>query len=123
VIDPEMEGKVKITVIATGFDRAVAHMDDPIVHQPIERKRATQIAMPYVAPTRPVTLPPPVQPVRPDPTPVTAPMRSEPVRPAAPAPAAPARMPLATAPLGSEETELDIPAFLRHPPRSGTGLE
>ena len=47
VIDANLVDEVRITVIATGFDRAVAHMDDPMAHAPVERKRATQIAMPY----------------------------------------------------------------------------
>ena len=47
VIDANFVDEVRITVIATGFDRAVAHLEDPMAHAPIERKRATQIAMPY----------------------------------------------------------------------------
>jgi hypothetical protein len=47
---------------------------------------------------------------------------AEPPRPA-PQPAPGRLANTLTGPLGSEETELDIPAFLRHPPRTGTGLE
>src|SRR6476661_2549495 len=47
VIDANFVDEVRITVIATGFDRAVAHLEDPMAHAPVERKRATQIAMPY----------------------------------------------------------------------------
>ncbi|HEY7955129.1 MAG TPA: hypothetical protein VII38_07540, partial [Polyangia bacterium] len=61
------------------------------------------------------------QPLRPDQTPVTAPMRTEmraerPSQPSMPAVAVP--RPLAGALSGAEETELDIPAFLRHPART-----
>ena len=47
VIDPNLSDEVRITVIATGFDRAVAHIEDPMPSMQPERKRATQIAMPY----------------------------------------------------------------------------
>ena len=125
-------------MIATGFDRAMLHLDEPIM-PPIERKRATQIAMPYsgmpFAPRTPTQANAPVpaprrddaqvelktqqamrdQPMRADATPVTAPMRTE-------GPRVPDRSKveprLAAALSGAEETELDIPAFLRHPLRS-----
>src|SRR5689334_5273865 len=98
VIDANFVDEVRITVIATGFDRAVAHLEDPMAHAPVERKRATQIAMPYTGiPTaaRP-HVPPTASPrqqqeqvelkaqqamrgfePRPDQTPVTAPVRTE----------------------------------------------
>ncbi len=54
VIDANLVDEVRITVIATGFDRVNMHAEEPIplIH---ERKRATQIAMPY---TRPAPLSP-----------------------------------------------------------------
>ena len=47
------------------------------------------------------------------------------LRPAPVPPPAPPRHQTGGANLltGAEETELDIPAFLRHPPRTGTGIE
>jgi cell division protein FtsZ len=118
VIDANLVDEVRITVIATGFDRVQAQMGDPIPVVTPERKRATQITMPYAArPHITAAAPPPApQPQRADPTPVTAPMRAE-APPQAPRPAP--RVALT----GAEETELDIPAFLRRPPHSNTGLE
>ncbi len=131
---------MRITVIATGFDRAVAHLEDPMPHAQPERKRATQIAMPYTgvpAAARP-HVPPTQSPVRhdqqvelkaqqamreqqtrPDQTPVTAPMRTDghpQTRPDRGAQKVDPRLSAALS--GAEETELDIPAFLRHPLRS-----
>jgi cell division protein FtsZ len=42
VIDPEMEGKVKITVIATGFDRADAQLTAPASKTPVDLEHYTQ---------------------------------------------------------------------------------
>ncbi|MGZ3427823.1 MAG: cell division protein FtsZ, partial [Polyangia bacterium] len=140
VIDANFVDEVRITVIATGFDRAVAHMDDPIIHAPIERKRATQIAMPYTgvpAAARP-HVPPTQSPrheqqvemrtqqamreqqTRPDQTPMTAPMRTDAPPQSRAERAAQQKVDprLSAALSGAEETELDIPAFLRHPLRS-----
>src|SRR5689334_16577304 len=47
VIDASFVDEVRITVIATGFDRAAMVIDDPMP----PRARATQIAMPYIAKT------------------------------------------------------------------------
>jgi cell division protein FtsZ len=136
VIDANFVDEVRITVIATGFDRVVAHIEEPIVPA-VERKRATQIAMPYVGgpasarPHVPATqLPTPRRddggvdvktqqamreaPVRADATPVTAPVRPETRQERAQK----VEPRLAAALSGAEETELDIPAFLRHPLRS-----
>jgi cell division protein FtsZ len=134
VIDANLVDEVRITVIATGFDRIQAIMGDAMPVVMPERKRATQITMPYAS--RPLIPPGPAmsphmtveqktqnamreQPVRADQTPVTAPVKAEPAP--RPAPSVPSR--LANSLSGAEETELDIPAFLRHPPRTGTGLE
>jgi cell division protein FtsZ len=133
VIDANFVDEVRITVIATGFDRVVAHIEDPYQQAPVERKRATQIAMPYTGiptaarPHVPPTAAPPrhdqqvemkaqqamrgMEP-RPDQTPVTAPVRSERAAQQKVDPR------LSAALSGAEETELDIPAFLRHPLRS-----
>jgi len=140
VIDANFVDEVRITVIATGFDRAVAHMEDPMAHAPVERKRATQIAMPYTGiptaarPHVPPTQAPPrhdqvelkaqqamrEQQVRPDQTPVTAPVRADGHPQTRAERAAPQKVDprLSAALSGAEETELDIPAFLRHPLRS-----
>jgi cell division protein FtsZ len=136
VIDANLIDEVRITVIATGFDRVSMQADDPIPVAVPERKRATQITMPY---SRPLIPPAPTPshsieqktqaamreaPVRPDQTPVTAPVKHEAMRPATPQPAPPRMQGTPSlAGTGAEETELDIPAFLRHPLRSGTGLE
>jgi cell division protein FtsZ len=119
VIDANLVDEVRITVIATGFDgSAVVALPDPHA-LPVERKRATQIAMPYAAPRTTIEPKPSLMP-RPDQTPVSAPVRADerPARPTqAPLPVQPTRLP--NAPLSSvEESELDIPAFLRHPPRT-----
>ena len=108
----------------------------------IERKRATQIAMPYIGiPTaaRP-HVPPTAAParhdqqgdadaagdaravaaVRPDATPVTAPMRADGHPQSRAERGVPQKVDprLSAALSGAEETELDIPAFLRHPLRT-----
>jgi cell division protein FtsZ len=138
VIDANFVDEVRITVIATGFDRAAAIMEDPMPREP-ERKRATQIAMPYTgmpAAARP-HVPPTASPrredlveraaqqalreqqVRVDATPVSAPVRAD-GQPQTRAERAAQKVEprLAAALSGAEETELDIPAFLRHPLRS-----
>ena len=49
VIDANFGDEVRITVIATGFDRAGrAHGRSDLPRARVERKRATQIAMPYI---------------------------------------------------------------------------
>jgi cell division protein FtsZ len=140
VIDANFVDEVRITVIATGFDRVVAHLEDSY-HAPVERKRATQIAMPYTGipsaarPHVPPTQAPPRhdqqvemrtqqamrdQATRPDQTPVTAPMRTDAPPQSRAERAAQQKVDprLSAALSGAEETELDIPAFLRHPLRS-----
>src|SRR3982751_2245550 len=42
VIDPEMDGKVKITVIATGFDRPDAQLTAPASKTPVDLEHYTQ---------------------------------------------------------------------------------
>jgi cell division protein FtsZ len=132
VIDASFVDEVRITVIATGFDRAT------IVEEPhVPRARATQMPMPYIAKT---SSGPSAHSARIDVTPVSpaptnmappppaaavmmaAPQRApERDRPSQPAMAAtPARV-VSAALTGVEESELDIPTFLRHPPR--TSLE
>jgi cell division protein FtsZ len=125
VIDANLVDEVRITVIATGFDASAVQMVPSTEREPQEKKRATQIAMPYTRSAgHQVELKTQAamreQPVRPDQTPVTQPVRPEsnvpprPERPSSPA----IRIAGAGQMSGAEETELDIPAFLRHPPRS-----
>jgi cell division protein FtsZ len=146
VIDASFVDEVRITVIATGFDRAAAQVDD--MH--MVGKRATQIAMPYVAKT---SSGPSVeqraqaalreQPIRLDSTPITQPVRStsgsdriavsersverapermndrteRSERPSQTVmPVVGARV--ASGLAGVEDSELDIPTFLRQPPRT-----
>src|SRR5439155_26299312 len=59
VIDANLVDEVRITVIATGFDRAMAQLPDNMPTIVPERKRATQITMPYSA--RPLIPPAPPQ--------------------------------------------------------------
>ena len=127
VIDANLVDEVRITVIATGFDLAPMHvLPDPQPHI-VERKRPAQIAMPYnLRSSQSGSVEMKTQaalrdaPVRPDQTPVTQPVRADgglPTRERPPAPPLqPNRLPSALS--GAEETELDIPAFLRHPPRT-----
>lgn len=114
VIDPTLVDEVRITVIATGFDPTAAAMtDDMMVAAPtMEKRRATQIALTY--PLRGAA--PHEQPkyMRVDQTPVT-PVRGEVPRTAAGNPP-PANPPILSN-FGTEDSELDIPAFLRHPVR------
>src|SRR4051794_4247148 len=124
VIDANLTDEVRITVIATGFDPVVGvGLVQVPENAPFERKRATQIAMPYVrsnADLKAVPVPSP----RPDQTPVSGPVRladervQRPSQPAIPSMAAPQSARLPNGLSNVEETELDIPAFLRHPPRT-----
>ncbi len=155
VIDANLIDEVRITVIATGFDRATLMVDDPLPLMPTvsEKKRATQITMPYVRsspmelrgpePRTPeprvveTRMPTPsgemrtVSANRGDATPVSGPIRSERaeradrtergqmgVAPLPPPPSSRLASALGPALGGDDESELDIPAFLRHPPRS-----
>src|SRR3954464_7362265 len=69
VIDANLIDEVRITVIATGFDRIQAMMGAPVPVVIPERKRATQITMPYSArPLQPPAQPLPAQPQRADQT-------------------------------------------------------
>jgi cell division protein FtsZ len=162
VIDASFVDEVRITVIATGFDKAAIISDDPL-----PRSRPTQVAMPYVTRPQSVSITPSVeqrtqtamreQMPRADQTPVTQPVRqgsgsitgSMPAISTASAermmpersdrmmpdrgdrmmpdrgerlpsqPNLPALPPRAMAGLsGAEESELDIPTFLRQPPRT-----
>ena len=135
VIDASFVDEVRITVIATGFDRAAMVIDEPM-----PRHRPTQMPMPYSPPR---SMSPSVeqrtqtamreQVPRPDATPITAPIRATSSSPLITAadrsdrferipsspgmPALPVRM--ANGGLtGAEESELDIPTFLRQPPRT-----
>lgn len=130
VIDANLVDEVRITVIATGFDHVVMHAGEPPREERERHKRAsaTQIAMPYVrtqnsgqvyAPNNENKSTPrdATREVRLDTTPVTAPLRPEFKTPVPqPAPAQTSNR-LASALGGFEEAELDIPAFLRNPPR------
>ncbi len=133
VIDANLVDEVRITVIATGFDRVVIHAEEPPREERERSERskraATQIAMPYVrsSPSGVVYTPnnelkssprDATREVRIDTTPVTAPVRPEYKTPVPqPAPAQPSNR-LASALGGFEDAELDIPAFLRNPPRT-----
>ena len=136
VIDASFVDEVRITVIATGFDRAVAQLEDPM----LERKRAMQIAMPYVSNSNKMQAVSATreQAIRLDSTPMTQPIRTtgsdriaisdrsiervsdrterseRPSQSSLPIVAARA----ATGLSGVEESELDIPTFLRQPPRT-----
>ena len=130
VIDASFVDEVRITVIATGFDRAAMVIDEPMP----PRARATQIAMPYIAK---ISSGPSVeqraqaalreQPVRVDQTPITTPVRptsasgsvGDRTERSASSPSIPAAVRPASGGLtGAEESELDIPTFLRQPPRT-----
>ena len=139
VIDASFVDEVRITVIATGFDRAAMVIDEPM-----PRRHQTQMPMqmPYVA--RSSSSPSVEQRTqiaireqvpRADATPVTAPVRPSASQPSIAVsdrsdrsdrferipsspgmPALPVRV--GGGLTGAEECELDIPAFLRHPPRT-----
>jgi cell division protein FtsZ len=125
VIDANLVDEVRITVIATGFD---PHASMGLVqvpdNAPLERRRATQMAMPYVAPRSPVEMKreapradaTPSGSVRVDATAVQRP--AQPGMPAVPASRMPPPVPAAAGGLTGAEDELDIPAFLRHPLRT-----
>jgi cell division protein FtsZ len=143
VIDANLVDEVRITVIATGFDTQPQIAVEPHGSHGGERRRATQIAMPYArqgsmssmeVKTQAAREPAgrsdatPNQPMRSEPT-VVSPTMNPPMSPLERSYVGPARSqppaPPATrlqhglsGPLNQDESELDIPAFLRHPPRT-----
>jgi len=136
VIDANLVDEVRITVIATGFDVAAVQagagsnrVQVQVPAAPSSRPR--QATLPYLAGSAPSASHSHVemktqaamreQPVRPDQTPVTQPVRAEhpgahatpsSTRPQSVAQAAPRLQNVLS---GAEETELDIPTFLRNP--------
>ena len=125
VIDPSFTDEVRITVIATGFDhRAV----DEIVHvDPRHKSRPVQVPLAYAGRSntdKMATVPPPGRERPPTPVPTPAHVRhdatTQPIRPEPKASVYPARPasafqhPVLSA---QEETEIDIPTFLRRQPQ------
>jgi cell division protein FtsZ len=113
VIDANFTDEVRITVIATGFDRLGQTMSDvPVVVAPVTR-RPSQVQVPIsypgaVAAARPADKP--RESVRPETV-----LRAEPPPPPRPERVAtPGGLP--RVPALSEETEIDIPTFLRRQP-------
>ncbi|HEX2571696.1 MAG TPA: cell division protein FtsZ [Polyangia bacterium] len=122
VIDANFTDEVRITVIATGFDRLPLTAGDvPVVVAPPPRRSAQmQVPLSYAGATTSVAAAPrltekPRESVRPE-----APLRAEPPPPPRPERVAtPGGLPRVAA--LSEETEIDIPTFLRRqPPLTGT---
>lgn len=132
VIDSNFVDQVRITVIATGFDRLEVQAEDPMMNE--RRTRAQQIAMPYTQKTTPTVIVEPKLQIsmrdqpRGDATPLTIPMRPPlevtavgrceptPTRTRTPSqPSMPAVPRVASVLTGAEESELDIPTFLRQP--------
>ena len=100
--DENMDDEIRVTVIATGFDKAKSSVDDTPVRAsaPVQTPYRAPEAVPVAAP---VTPPPaaPVAPVTPEPAPQPTP---EPVAAPAPAaPAAPASEPAAQKPANSDD--------------------
>jgi cell division protein FtsZ len=52
VHDPELEGKIRVTVIATGFDRAEEAREDPVIRPDFRRPAATRTAHARAEPVR-----------------------------------------------------------------------
>ncbi len=84
--DPAMQGEIRVTVIATGFDRARSERTPDVIPLPRARKPAAQ------APASPVA--PPARAA--DPAPAEAP-KPQPRRPA----------------VGSDVSDMEIPTFIR----------
>src|SRR5579871_3265312 len=118
VIDANFTDEVRITVIATGFDRKPLEEPAPVIHDR-GRGRPTQVPLAYGAHGRTTDKMPALRDprdlreTRPDMTPVTQPIRAE--RPPAPAPLRSPSPSLSA----QEETELDVPTFLRRQPPTG----
>ncbi len=114
VIDANLTDEVRITVIATGFDAPAITIEEPI---PLERKRV-QIQNNYVRASGAVQIPMPMNEMKSQPRELH--LRQDATPPGVSRgertqPTAPPRLPSALA--GLEDSELDIPAFLRNPPR------
>jgi cell division protein FtsZ len=112
VIDANFTDEVRITVIATGFDRK--EVVEPIIHETRRGARPTQVPLAYSPRTTekmPAVRDPSREVSRPDLTPVTAPLRPE--RPQVAPPSMRTPHPSLSA---QEETELDVPTFLRRHP-------
>jgi cell division protein FtsZ len=92
--DPKLSGEIRVTVIATGFDRAVT--GEPVVDRGVSQ----------VLPFRRQPAPAPAATPAATPTPAQASPAQQPfVRPAAPPPPRPAT--------GSDVGDMDIPTFIR----------
>lgn len=89
-LDPDLQGEVRVTVIATGFDRAVTGEQSP----PQPRASASSGVLPFPK-ARPVT---------------AAPAAAAPVTQAPPARPHPTTRP---APAGGEVPDMEIPTFIR----------
>jgi cell division protein FtsZ len=114
VVDPAMEGQIKITVIATGFDRgrdAQMPMAQSAMPTPIDMTAYT--AQRILDEERKVVNGAPLQTLRPSVTVSRRPALDLPMAPAI-APASPASTgELSLEALDEEASELDVPAFLR----------
>jgi cell division protein FtsZ len=114
VHDPELEGKIRVTVIATGFD---SEDDEKVIPGNFRRSRPQSQAQVQVLPVQPVqSAHPPVQPVL-EPPPVEIPMEQAEMRVAVGGGSAEPILPLSRFPervVSREQIEgLDIPTFIR----------
>ena len=110
VIDENMKDDVRITVIATGFDQATPVMIKPAAQTqaaPRAERRAQVLETVGARATSASSAP--VQPARPTPAPAPMPAASEPPAPRQPVqPEMPSRV-------FNNDSDLDIPPFLRNP--------
>lgn len=114
VHDPELEGKIRVTVIATGFD---SEDDEKVIPGNFRRSRPQSQAQVQVQPVLPVqSAHPPVQPVL-EPPPVEIPMELAELRVAVGGGSVEPVLPLSRFPervVSREQIEgLDIPTFIR----------
>jgi cell division protein FtsZ len=114
VHDPDLEGKIRVTVIATGFDSGD---DEKVIPGNFRRSRPQSQAQVQIQPVQPVqSAHPPVQPVL-EPPPVEVPMEQAEVRMAAGGGSSEPILPLSRFPerkVSRDQIEgLDIPTFIR----------
>jgi cell division protein FtsZ len=121
VIDDNMKEMIRITVIATGFERPSGGVIRPPIMKPQTNQRSTSI--PNIQPSMPrqqqpaMTEPPRQQPASqpiynpPTPAPAPRPVQPPPEPPRSQTPPAPQRPPEPKSPY--DDTDLDMPSFLR----------
>ncbi|MDG1117604.1 MAG: cell division protein FtsZ [Flavimaricola sp.] len=105
-LDTSMEGRMRVSVVATGIDAAVSHADMPLPRRSMSQPLRERVSQEEAAVAEPAAAP-----VAPQPVAARALSRDELTAPAPrPVPAAPVAQPVAAAPAPVEPSLFDAPA-------------